>query len=394
VKTETVVLKELKPHPKNPNRHPKNQLEELEKSLDSFGQFKNIVIWNGYILAGHGLVEAGLTRGLETLEAVDVSHLSEQQALALIVADNRLPELAEMDDESLAKILNSIDEPLGVAGIDEEYLDEILGESIASGLTDEDKIPEAKESVVESGQLWKLGKHRLLCGDAVKDKDAEALMGGEVAEMSFTDPPYNVSIGTIKHPKFIQREIQNDSMTSDEYLAFCFSFIGTIKANTRGCIYVCGAQHKDGRILFTELDNALHSSTTIVWIKDRFTLGRSKYQNQYEPIWFGWNECGGGFSEKRNLVNVWNYDRPQSSKLHPTMKPVELVVNAITHASSGGDIVLDLFLGSGSTLIACEKTNRKCYGMEIDPHYCDVIIKRWEDFTGKKAELIISEDEK
>ncbi len=140
--------------------------------------------------------------------------------------------------------------------------------------------------------------------------------------------------------------------------------------------------------MFMALDEALHCSTTIVWNKDRFTLGRGKYQNKYEPCWFGWNESGVAFIDDRKLTNVWDFARPTSSELHPTMKPVELIENAIGHASNSGGKILDIFLGSGSTLIACEKTNRKCYGMEIDEKYCDVIIKRWEDFTGEKEKKL------
>jgi DNA modification methylase len=226
-----------------------------------------------------------------------------------------------------------------------------------------------------------------MCGDSTKNEDFDKLMQNEKANVVYTDPPYNINYGNIKHEKFKMRDIKNDSMDKFQYREFCTKFIENLKQRCDGIFYCWGAQGKDGRLLFTILDDYLHNSTTIMWYKDQFTLGRGKYHNQYEPCWFGWNKSGESFIDDRKLVNVWNHKRPKKSDLHPTMKPIELIEIGLTHSTKIDDIVLDCFLGSGSTLIACEKLNRLCYGIELDPKYCDVIIKRWENFTGKKAEL-------
>lgn len=152
----------------------------------------------------------------------------------------------------------------------------------------------------------------------------------------------------------------------------------------KGCVYMCAGQGEDGRLMFVEADKLMHNSTTIIWNKDQFTLGRGKYQNKYEPIWFGWVESGVDFTDDRTITNVWDIKRPKKSDLHPTMKPIELIATALKH-NPGSESVLDLFGGSGSTLIACEQLSRKCYMMELTEHYCDVIINRWETLTGRKA---------
>ena len=228
-------------------------------------------------------------------------------------------------------------------------------------------------------------RHRLLCGDCTDDQVAARLFDGERAEACITDPPYNVDYGNAKHQKFKVREIENDNMSKDDYQAFGLLIANQIKANTRGCVYVFGAPAQDGRILFSVLDQTLHCSTTIIWNKDVFVLGRAKYHNKYEPCWFGWNESGIRFTDNRKLTNVWDYERPKRSQEHPTMKPVGLIQIPIEHATREGDIVFDLFLGSGTTLIACEQTNRRCFGTEISPRYCDVIVARWEALTGQTA---------
>ena len=209
-----------------------------------------------------------------------------------------------------------------------------------------------------------------MCGDSIKD--TTALMDGEKAHMCFTNPPYNINYGNIKHPKFKQRKIQNDNMNPADFKMFCKGYTGAIKANVSGCVYIAGPTGPDGRIMFTAADDALYCSTTIIWNKDQFTLGRGKYQNKYEPIWFGWVDNGSRFSKDRKLVNVWDIPRPKKSEPHPTMKPIALVSKAISEASLQNDIVLDIFGGSGTTLISCEQLNRVCYMMELDEKYVDV----------------------
>lgn len=251
---------------------------------------------------------------------------------------------------------------------------------------EEDNYTEPKKlkSRVKPGEIWQLGKHRLMCGDSTNKDDVARLMDGNVADLVFTDPPYNCNYGNIKHSKFKVREITNDNMDSEHFRIFCDAFCKQIKEYCRGCVYICAGQGEDGRTMFVVADRMLHNSTTIIWNKDQFTLGRGKYQNKYEPIWFGWVESGIDFIDNRTLTNVWDIKRPKKSELHPTMKPIELISTALSH-NPGSKSVLDLFGGSGSTLIACEQLNRKCYMMELTEHYCDVIINRWETLTGRKA---------
>lgn len=244
--------------------------------------------------------------------------------------------------------------------------------------------PEKLKPRVKPGEIWQLGEHRLMCGDSTKKDDVASLMNGEKADMVFTDPPYNINYSNIKHRNFKVREIENDNMDKPSFIKFCNKFIENIKVFCKGCVYICGCQGSDGRLMFVEADKILHNSTTIIWNKDQFTLGRGKYQNKYKPIWFGWVESGIDFTDNRTLTNVWDIKRPKKSELHPTMKPIELISTALSH-NPGSKSVLDLFGGSGSTLIACEQLNRKCYMMELTEYYCDVIINRWETFTGRKA---------
>ena len=386
---------EIHPYEKNPRKNDE-AVDSVVKSIKTFG-FQTPILTDEYkiIIAGHTRWKAAPELDLKDVPVVITDELSEEQKKGFRIADNRLGEKAQWDAGLLLDELNDIDEELQkIIGFEkteiEDFVEQLLNEdnSEFEGLTDEDEIPEKVEPICKTGDLWKLGNHRLMCGNATNAHDAEKLMAGQKANMVFTDPPYNCSIGTIIHPKFKERPIENDNMTTTEYRDFCDGFISILTIYSIGCIYVCHAPNQDGRILASLLDKYFHCSTTIIWVKDVFTLGRGKYQNKYEPIWFGWVKSGDNFSPERNLTNVWEFDRPKSSELHPTMKPVELIQNAIKDASKPTQTLLDIFCGSGSTIIACQKTNRICYGMEIDSHYCDVIIKRWEDFTGQNAELI------
>ena len=375
----------------NPRELTEDQHQDLKDSISRFGFVDPLIVntnkdRKNILVGGHQRLKIAKELGYKKVPCVEVD-LTPEKEKELNVRLNK--NTGQWDWDALANQFEVGD--LLEWGFNEDEL-QFKEQEEVQGLIDDDHIPEVEEATTQPGDLWILGKHRLLCGDATKKEDVELLVDGQKADMVFTDPPYNVDYGNIKHPKFKQRNIANDSMSDEEYNLFCESFIKTLKDFNDGCIYVCGAQHKDGRTLFTILDKIYNCSTTIIWVKDSFTLGRGKYHNQYEPIWFGWNKSGKNFTDNRKLSNVWNFTRPKVSKLHPTMKPVELIENAINDASKSNQFVLDTFLGSGSTLIACEKTNRKCYGMEIDPHYCDVIIKRWEDYTGNKAERIKNAD--
>tara|TARA_R100001082_G_scaffold10653_1_gene5835 strand:- start:237 stop:1430 length:1194 start_codon:yes stop_codon:yes gene_type:complete len=391
-------IQDLKSDHKNARKRTDRSSSLIKESLEKFGAARSIVIdEENRILAGNGTIEGAKAAGIKKLRVIETdgkeiiavkrTGLTEEDKVGLALADNRTSDLSEWDAEMLKQLSEEQDlEPW----FNEGDLAELIGEpEKIEGLTDPDDAPEVpEEPITKKGDLYILGNHRLLCGDSVNIQDVERLMDGKKADMVFTDPPYNINYGTFKGPKFKVRSIENDNMTAAAFKDFCQGFVSSIKMSCNGCVYVFGPPGPDGRIMFSELDKALHCSTTIVWNKHVFTLGRGKYQNKYEPCWFGWVDSGENFIEDRTLTNVWDFKRPFKSKLHPTMKPVEIVENALTHASSFGEIVLDLFGGSGTTAIAAERLNRKARLMELDPKYCDVIVKRWEDFTGNKAKRV------
>ena len=241
---------------------------------------------------------------------------------------------------------------------------------------------------VSRGDLWALGDHRLLCGDATDQGDVARLLGAQRAAMAFTDPPYNVGLGDHggQQRGASRRRIKNDALPPEEWEAFCRAWTKNLLDSVDGALYVCMSTKEWPLVSRVLAEAGGHWSDTIIWAKDRFVLGRADYQRQYEPIWFGWRQgaqhhwCG-----DRDQGDVWTIPRPTDSELHPTMKPLALVERALRNSTRAGDSVLDPFLGSGTTLIACERSGRICYGMELEPHYVDVAIKRWESFTGEQA---------
>ena len=250
----------------------------------------------------------------------------------------RLPHselLGEWDELKLQPLLEELElSPIDIqlTGFSEPELEELnidtTEETECEVVEDDYDEPEELETDIKHGDLFRLGNHYLMCGDATLEEDVETLLvggGQKKIDMVFTDPPYNCNIGSIKHPKFKIRPIENDNMSTDDFRIFCEKWINNIKQFVEGCCYICAGQGMDGRVMFTICDELLHNSTTIIWNKDTFTLGRGKYQNKYEPIWFGWNKSGKTFTDSRNLSNVFDIKRPKKSELHPTMKPVELI---------------------------------------------------------------------
>ena len=239
------------------------------------------------------------------------------------------------------------------------------------------------------GDLWLLGDHRLLCGDATSASDVERLLAGQRPQMSFNGPPYHVSLGDHggQQRDSPRRRIKNDALPPKEWDVFCRGWIASLVANVEGAIYVCMSS-KEWPLMSRLLDEAGASwSDTIIWAKDRFVLGRANYHRQYEPIWYGTPPGGKRYwCGDRSQSDLWMIPRPSRSELHPTTKPLEPVERAISNSSRAADLVLDLFLGSGTTLIACERTGRTCNGLELDPLYVDVAVARWESFTGEQAQ--------
>jgi len=387
------LIADLQLDPQNARFHSQKNLDAIKASLTKFGQRKPIVITGeGLVLAGNGTLEAAKSLGWDhidvTITPVDWD-LNTARAYAL--ADNRTAELAEWDENVLAKQLLEL--------IDVDFDIEALGfelpePEIQVEPDDAPSIEEVKHRT-KLGQLWKLGDHLLYCGDSTEEATFTRLMGDEKAHLIWTDPPWNVNYGGIDNDNvqgWKVRTIMNDHMNEGQWEEFVEQFCATLKdySEPGAPIYlVMSAQ--EWPVIDKQLrEVGFHWSSTVIWAKDRLVLSRKDYHTQYEPIWYGWNADAARLSpvEDRKQSDLWEIQRPARSELHPTMKPIELVQKSIVNSSKPGNIVLDSFGGSGSTLIACEQTNRKCRMVELDPQYCDVILARWEKFTGKTAELL------
>jgi len=374
--TENIKATSLIADDKNFNKGSENGAEMIRKSFQKFGAGRSILLdKNNRIIAGNKSVE---------FSGIDDVLIVESDGTQLIAVKRTDIDLDSPQGREMALADNASAKANIV--FDAELIEAELGEAVCvewgidvatklEAVEDDFDVDSVTETDIVLGDLFEIGEHRLLCGDST-DSDAVAkLMDGHKADMVFTDPPYNVDYGNIKHPKFKQRAIENDNMSGDDFKAFCQGFASNIKLFCNGVVYCWAGPGKDGRIMFTILDETLHNSTVIVWNKDQFTLGRGKYQNKHELCWFGWNESGATFTDDRKLTNVWDFERPKKSELHPTMKPINLIENGLNHNPSAKS-VLDLFLGSGSTMVASHQLKRKCYGMELDPKYCQVIIDR------------------
>ena len=395
---EIVDIKDLKENPRNPNTHPSVQIELLAQIIKKTGWRAPITVSNlsGFIVKGHGRLQAAKAAGLKQCPVEYQNFKDEEEEMAALLADNKLAELAEIDVEKLTDIFKDYEfEDLSLTGYSQEEFEELVEVfEEAQILGDPDEVPEEVETRCKLGDIWQLGNHRLMCGDSTSKKDVEELMNGDKADMAFTDPPWNVNYGAIKegNPQgYKPRTILNDFMGTEDFKEFMFKAFSCLNfAQKEGAMtYVVMSAQEWGNMMLTLAQNDYHWSSTIIWNKDSLVLSRKDYHTKYEPIWYGWKEgtrlCP---LEDRKQSDVWDVARPKKSEEHPTMKPVELVERAINNSSKQGNIVLDLFGGSGTTLIASEQTNRCCRMMELDPKYCDVIITRWETLTGKKAELI------
>jgi len=389
-------IKKLKPYKRNP-RENDQAVEAVAKSIEEFGFNSPIIVNEDYeICVGHTRVKAAIQNKITKVPVIVAPHLVGDKFKGYNIADNQTATIADWNDIGLAEILKELENSefdMSALGFDGNELEEIMAgldeQDLSEGLTDPDDVPEMPdEAETQPGDIWLLGRHRLMCGDATNRNDVEKLMDGNKADMVFTDPPYNVDYGASKNPRHKIRKIINDKQSVDEWESFCKSLYALLKEYNRGDIYLWGASGYDGmkqRLLLVEA--GCHWSATIIWKKQQLVLSPANYQRIYEPCFYGWFDKS-SFVADRKQVEVWEIDRPLKSDLHPTMKPVELCVEGIRNSSRKDSMVLDLFLSSGSTLIACEQLSRKCYGMEIDPIYCDVIVKRWEDFTGMKAERV------
>jgi DNA modification methylase len=381
----------LIPYERNARTHSKAQIEQIAASIIEFGFTQPILVKSeGGILAGHGRLGAAILLGMEEVPVIPLDHLTPAQQRAYIIADNKLAENAGWDESLLRAELEQLQADtfdLDVLGFTDRELKALLDDSgdALDGETDADEAPAlVAEATSRLGDLWLLGNHRLLVGDA-RDWDAiQVLMDNGRADLVFTDPPYNVDYEGKTARKL---KIGNDKLADGFYEFLHLACVNMLKV-TRGAFYICMSSSELHTLqrAFTEAGG--HWSTFVIWAKNQFTLGRSDYQRQYEPILYGWPEDGdhvwrGG----RDQGDVWFLKRPHASLEHPTMKPVELAERAITNSTVRGAVVLDLFGGSGSTLIACERMGRHCRMMELAPVYADVILRRWNRFTHRQPIL-------
>ncbi len=374
---KTVTVDKLIPYARNSRTHSDAQVSKIASSIKEFG-FLNPIITDGKngIVAGHGRVMAAQKLGLKELPVIEASHLTEAQKRAYVIADNRLALDAGWDNDMLKvelQELSDLDFDLSLTGFDEKELDGFLEPDPTEGLTDEDAVPEVPETpVTVEGDVWLLGRHRLMCGDSTSIDAVEKLMDGKPVDLIFTDPPYNVAFNgrSGKHDV-----IKNDDLEASKFTDFIGEVCSVIQAQGAKAVYVwCNWK------FYGELQGRLPYKACIVWAKNVFGLGRG-YRHQHEFCLFN----GLVDDAIKNESDLWEVKK-DTSYVHPTQKPVALSVRAF-----GNHIklttVLDLFGGSGSTLIGAEQTGRNAHIMELDPKYCDVIIKRWQDFTGEQATL-------
>ena len=388
MKHERVKCASLKPDPKNARKHSARNLDAIKKSLERFGQQKPIVVSaSGVVLAGNGTLEAAIALGWEEIE-VTRSALKGASATAYAIADNRTAELAEWDDDILAETLEALrveDESLPLAvGFDANELATITGGNV--GMTDPDEIPEPPaEPITKSGDLWLLGKHRLLCGDSTSATDVARLLDGAVPALMVTDPPYGVEYdpewrmdaGLTGNTARMGKVMNDDRADWTEAWKL---FPGDVAYVYHAGVFASTVQQSLERAGF-----AIRAQ--IIWAKDRLALSRGDYHWQHEPCWYAVREGGKGHrTDDRTQTTLWSIPaRDDAGHGHGTQKPMECMARPIRNHDAL--LVTDPFLGSGTTLIAAEQLGRKCYGMEISPAYCDVIVKRWEILTGKKATI-------
>jgi DNA modification methylase len=403
MKIEFVDPELLKSAAYNPRQISREELNKLIKSIKQFGFVDPALVrkQDNMIVGGHQRIKAAQELGLKEIPVVYLD-ITENDAKLLNVALNKIS--GDWDEDKLTELLaelkffDDVDELL--TGFDEDELDQLIAdlEEPKEGLTDDDAVPEEVETICKEGQLWQLGDHRLLCGDATNEKNVDLLMDGNKADMVFTDPPYNMDYdfndnGMVQTGQREARfgKIKNDNMSVKEFDNFVNKTFLNIHKNINGgsSYYISG--RRESTISFNNaLDNLdFHIQSWLVWKKENFNISRFDYHPKSEILTYGWKKGSKhNWYGDRSQTDVLEFSREIGASVHPTQKPIELIEYCLKNSSKKGNVILDLFLGSGSTLIACEKTNRKCYGMELDHHYCDVIIKRWEDYTGQKAELL------
>lgn len=386
-------VSELIPYVNNSRTHSDEQVAQIAASIKEFGWTNPILIdGDNGIIAGHGRVMAARKLGVDKVPTIQIKDLTEAQKKAYIIADNRLALNAGWDNEVLRLEFDQLEDmgfDLELTGFSLDEIEALNPEEFTEGLTDEDEAPPLPpEPKTKLGDIYQLGKHRLMCGDSCSTTDMEKLCDGQLVDMWLTDPPYNVAYeGKTKDAL----KIQNDSMGDDQFRQFLRDAYVTadIVMKPGAVFYIWHADSEGYNFRGAAQDAGWKVRQCLIWKKSTMVMGRQDYHWKHEPCLYGWKEGAGHlWATDRKQTTILEFDKPSRNGEHPTMKPVALFEYQMLNNTKGGDIVLDSFGGSGTTLIAAEKNGRVARLMELDPKYCDVIVKRWEDFTGKKAVLL------
>lgn len=394
-----IPIGELKPYDNNAKLHTREQIDAVEASIKEFGFRNPVIAWHNEdgiaeIVAGHARTTAARNLGMDEVPCIFVDDLTDAQRRALTLADNQTTMMTGFDEDMLAYELDVLADEFDMA--DFGFADS-LGDAIEDVDVEEDEVPEVVECRAKKGEIWQLGAHRIMCGDSTCREDVEKLVGGGFCDLLLTDPPYNVALGQHMRPSELKQlhrrtdglVIENDSWDDDDaFVAFLKSaFDNAMEVlNPGAAFYIWHADSQRMNFLRACELSGMTVRECLVWAKNTFALGRQDYQWRHEPCLYGWKDgAAHSWYSDRKQSTVLEFDKPSVNAEHPTMKPVGLMAYLIRNSTKEGDTVLDVFGGSGSTLMACEGMGRKCLSMELDPHYCDVIIARWENATGKTA---------
>nr|WP_296074600.1 site-specific DNA-methyltransferase [uncultured Ruminococcus sp.] len=382
-----VDVDKLIPYVNNARTHSKEQINKLRASIREFGFINPVIIDRDYnVIAGHGRILASQEEGIDKVPCVFVDYLTDAQKKAYIIADNRMALDADWDEELLKIEIESLkdeDFDLSFTGFDESELLDLFGDD-SKGKVEDDNFDLSsaleKASFVEKGDVWTIGKHRLMCGDATSKEDVQTLMGDTKGNLILTDPPYGVSFKSSSG-----LTIENDSMKNDEFYNFLLSAFKNMADHLEkgGSAYVFHADTEGLNFRKAFVDSGFHLAGCCIWVKNSLVLGRSDYQWQHEPVLYGFMQNGKHrWYSDRKQTTIWNFDKPKKNSNHPTSKPLDLLSYPISNSTQENAVVIDTFGGSGSTLMACEKMNRICYTMEIDEKYASVILRRYVEDTG------------
>lgn len=391
-----VEINKLIPYINNARTHSVEQINKLRSSLREFGFINPVIIDKDYgIIAGHGRVIAAKEEGIEKVPCVLVDYLTETQKKAYILADNRMALDAGWDEELLKLEIEALQGEafdIGLTGFDEKDLADLFKMDEGDVKDDDYDLTSAleKAAFVEKGDVWVVGRHRLVCGDATNEDDVAKLMDGKKANLILTDPPYGVSFKSSSG-----LTIQNDSMKNDEFYNFLLAAFKNMVAHLEpgGGAYVFHADTEGLNFRKAFIDAGLHLAGCCIWVKNSLVLGRSDYQWQHEPVLYGFLQNGKHkwFSDRKQTT-IWNFDKPKRNENHPTSKPLDLLAYPLKNSTQANAIVLDTFGGSGSTLMTCENSNRICYTMELDEKYASVILRRYVEDTGDKENVYVIRD--